>query len=198
MNGRDHGLAFVASSAFLGWLLSDLVHLLLFWPVLGGVDMLLHHATFACLTCLGVGYRMCPLVVGWLLLGELSSMPLNMRWILINTGRGDSRALARTNFAFAGSFFVVRVVVFWFSLAHALRVERPLLLSLGAPPWSVNTLCAFLSAGALLNAFWFARIVQIARRPTPSADKAHGQRRPSAQPLTQRGADDALVRSKSD
>ena len=31
-----------------------------------------------------------------------------------------------------------------------------------APPWSVNLLCAFLLTGALLNAFWFVKIVKMA------------------------------------
>jgi len=107
-----------------------------------------------------------PLTVAWLLLGELSSLPLNFRWFLINTGRGASTALRVTNAVFAISFFVVRVLVYWGGVYHLLAYMRPALI---APPYQcapvvVNTLCLFISAGALLNAYWMISIVKMATR----------------------------------
>ena len=157
-------IAYVAAQSFLGWLLMDIIHLCTHYPTLGGFDMLCHHACFIILACLGSGFRYAPFVVGWLLMGEISSLFLNIRWLLINTGRGDTRALTTTNYLFALSFFVCRVLVFWAGLIHVLLSERPMLLSPPslAPPWSVNLLCAFLLTGALLNAFWFVKIVKMA------------------------------------
>ena len=160
---------YLAAHSFLGWLLSDLVHLLTHWPTLGGTDMLFHHACFACLSLIGTGYQICPLVIGWLLMGEISSVFLNVRWLLINTGRGESRALKRANFGFAAAFFITRVVVFWAGVVHVLYSELPFLLSppRSAPTWTIFLLFGFLSAGALLNAFWFVKILQMALRPAP-------------------------------
>lgn len=152
--------------SFLGWLAYDVVHVFTNYPKLGGADTAAHHLGFVCLTCLGSVYRVLPFPVAWLLVGELSSLPLNVRWFLINTGRGKTSALTYTNYAFALSFFVMRVVVFWAGVAHLLLHLRPSLL--GAPylckPWVVNTLCGFISAGALLNGYWFINIVKMATR----------------------------------
>jgi len=171
--------AYYAAMCFLGWLLMDMVHLLTHFPVLGGVDMLLHHAGFSAVALLGMGFRFLPLVVGWLLLGELSSIFLNARWLLINTDRGASRALHRCNVAFAITFFCTRVLLFWSGLAHLLLVERPLLLAppFECPPWAVNTLAFFLVGGALLNAFWMVKIIKMALKPPPSRPHSSSRRR---------------------
>ena len=49
--------------SFLGWLIFDIVHLVLWFPKLGAADMLAHHLGFFCLTCLGVSYRVMPFPV---------------------------------------------------------------------------------------------------------------------------------------
>ena len=49
--------------SFLGWLIFDIVHLVLWFPKLGAADMLAHHLGFFCLTCLGVSYRAMPFPV---------------------------------------------------------------------------------------------------------------------------------------
>ena len=54
-----HRLAY----SFLGWLIFDIVHLVLWFPKLGAADMLAHHIGFFCLTCLGVSYRVMPFPV---------------------------------------------------------------------------------------------------------------------------------------
>jgi len=139
--------------SFLGWLIFDIVHLVLWFPKLGAADMLAHHIGFFCLTCLGVSYRVMPFPVAWLLLGEISSLPLNLRWYLISTGRGASKLMNCNNVVFALSFFVVRVLIYWAGVYHMLVHMRPALL---APPYScpalvVNTICFFITAGACLN-----------------------------------------------
>ena len=161
---------YMAAHSFLGWLLSDVIHLVTHWPALGGVDMLIHHACFTCLSMIGTGYRICPLVIGWLLMGEISSIFLNIRWLLINTGRGDSRLLKRVNLAFAFSFFTCRVVVFWGGVAHVFVSELPFLLAppRSAPRWALHLLVGFVTAGALLNAFWLVKILKVALGPPPT------------------------------
>ena len=54
--------------SFLGWLLFDIVHLVLWFPKLGAADMLAHHLGFFFLTCLGVSYRVMPFPVACRLL----------------------------------------------------------------------------------------------------------------------------------
>jgi len=181
-DGPSHSagvVAYLAGTSFSGWLISDLVHLATHFPALGGADMVLHHVGFAAVALMGAGFRYCPWVVGWLMLGEVSSIFLNLRWGLINTGRGETRALQRTNAAFAMSFFVCRVVVFWLGLYEFWMRERPHLLAppQDAPPWCVNALGVALACGALLNAWWMHKILQMAARPPKSISELHSLRR---------------------
>lgn len=157
---------FTAVQSFLGWLLMDVVHILTHFPDLGGADHLLHHTGFILLTSVGYAYRVFPFAVGWLLLGETSSLFLETRWFLINSGRGDTRALARTNCAFVVTFFLCRVVILWAGLYDMLTVLRPFTLAPPnrAPAWVVNTICFFVVGSALLNVFWLTKIISMARR----------------------------------
>ena len=101
------------------------------------------------------------------LLGEVSTLFLNLRWFLIQTGRGDSAALHRTNYAFATTFFITRVVIMALGLWHGVTRSAPLLLAppYSAPSWAVSTICVTVGCGALLNAFWMYKIVRMASRP---------------------------------
>lgn len=162
---------FVAAYAFVGYLLMDAVHLFTFYPRLGGVDMCLHHGLFIFVALVDLGYRIFPFPIGWLLLGEVSSLFLNIRWFLIHSGRGDSAALSAVNYLFAATFFIFRVLVMWAGLWHGMAHLRPLVLAppYDAPPRAVDTICFVVFCGALLNAFWMAKIVRMATRPAPKA-----------------------------
>ena len=136
------------------------------FPALGGGDTVLHHCGFICLTFLGMGYQVYPFIVAWLLLGEVSSLPLNVRWYLITTGRGDTPAMDMANYSFGILFLIVRVAIYWSGLYELLVHLRPLLL---APPYNAPSLwmhiiMGFVSAGGLLNAFWVYKIFKMAAR----------------------------------
>ena len=168
-----------ATQCFVGWLFMDVLHIVARYPELGGVDMLLHHCGFIGVTLLDVGYGIFPFAVGWLLLGEISSIFLNLRWLLINSGRGASVSLTITNAAFAGAFFLLRVGVLWAGIAHELATTRPLLLAppYASPAWAIDTICVAIVGAALLNAFWAVKIVRLATRPAgPTKSSAPASR----------------------
>lgn len=160
-------MVYTIVQSFVGWLIMDLFHVLTHFPSLGGWDTVLHHAGFIVLSLCGYGFRVLPFAVGWLLLGEISTLFLNLRFFMINSGLGETRAMKLTNYAFASTFFLTRVVVMWFGLADMLLHLRPFLLSenVEAPAAGVNTICGFIGGGALLNAFWMVKIVKMATRP---------------------------------
>ena len=152
--------------AFLGWLCYDVLHVFTHFPQLGGGDTIAHHLGFVCLTCLGSAHRVLPFSVAWLLLGEVSSLPLNARWFLINTGRGATKAMDMANASFAISFFIVprgrhvgRRVAHVRPLAH--RAHRGMY---SCSAVVVNTICGFIAAGAGLNGYWMVGIVKMAMR----------------------------------
>lgn len=151
-------------TSFLAWILYDLVHVVALFPRLGGVDTLLHHAGFGFVTALAYAHELYPFAASWLLISEVSSIPLNLRWYLINTGRGDTKAMRRTNLAFAATFFVARVLLYWLGVAHMVLVSLPLLLAppCSTEPWIAYTIVGCVAGGGLLNAFWFRKIVAMA------------------------------------
>ena len=121
--------------------------------------------------CSAIARRMLIFPFSWLTLGELSSVALNIRWFLINSGRGESVALQRTQLAFAGLFVVTRVIIYGVGLAH-LFVHREALLSrdeatgvLAHVPAPLLWLVLVLLVGGYgLNLLWMTKIVRMASR----------------------------------
>ena len=113
-----------------------------------------------------------PFPFGWLLVGELSSIPLNVRWMLIQISKSAQPSAGRNwttryttvvNYAFAITFFASRVVVYGLGLAHLLRVRDELfgLRSRVASPLLYLVL-GLLVGGYVLNLMWMRKIVQMA------------------------------------
>lgn len=172
LDEKDPGAGFAnemkhAAHYFLSWMTHDLIHMISFYPTLGGKDQLVHHSGFICLCALLMGYNIFPGVAPWLLFSEVSTIPLNIRWFLINTGRGDGTAIGVANGSFVGLFFISRVVLYWTGFAYLFRVSMPLVLAPPylAPPLLVYTLVGAIGGGALLNAYWLVLVVKMAMRP---------------------------------
>lgn len=163
---------------FMAWVLYDLAHILADFPKLGGADQVAHHLGFGVLSACSVGFGICPFAGAWLFAGELSSLPLNARWFLIQTGRGAGRAMTWANGAFALLFFLTRVALYWHGLAGFLTETLPALVAGGCPQAVVALFAALVPAGALLNAYWFVLIVRMAtgrgggRKNKPNEKKA--------------------------
>merc|ERR1711924_400756 len=64
-----------------------------------------------------------------------------------------------------------RVVFFWGGMLDVLTTELPFLLAppQSAPFWAIALLCGFVLCGAVLNVFWFGKIVRMALRASPAA-----------------------------
>lgn len=103
------------SVIFLSWLLYDVVHVVLALARgdrrLGGFDTLAHHIGFITAASICGPCKALPFAFGWLIIGECSSIFLNVRWFLITMGRGASALLHATNVLFAATFFLGRIVV---------------------------------------------------------------------------------------
>jgi hypothetical protein len=157
---------------FAAWLLYDLAHVLWSYPSLGGVDMVAHHLGFLGASAVCGTHRILPFPFAWLLFGEISSIPLNLRFFFIATGRSDSRAMRATNTTFALLFLLARVVLYGWGLYH-LFVHREAVLALAAPQASYGgaiiarplllLVLSLLGCGYILNLSWFDKVVKMAR-----------------------------------
>jgi len=163
---------------FGGYLLSDLAHILARFPKLGGLDAAFHHAVFALCSLVAGSSQSMMLPFAWLLLGEMSTPLLTLRWILksmayslksdkiialaqfvgfkrVTSIEEAEKRLEIVNVALlAVTFFFVRVVVYNLGFAHMLWASHTGLLD-PIPRYVVLTFNALVGLGSLLNAYWF-------------------------------------------
>lgn len=153
---------------FFSWLFYDALHVIIAFPKLGGVDTLLHHLGFMGASLVCGTHRILPFAFAWLLAGELSTIPLNIRWILIHSSRSNKSALGMVNLAFAACFFLVRVLGYGLGLVHLLwtlhRDEQGLQTLAHVPPLLLHLVLGLLVGGYVLNLVWFRKIVTMAQR----------------------------------
>lgn len=169
----SHGIM-STNNIFIGYIIYDLFHVIAMYPKLGAADMVAHHCVFLTASMINGSYRLMPFAFGWLIVGELSTVFLNLRWFLIKTGRGHTQAMHVTQVLFAISFFVLRVVVYLMGVGHLLifqhRQIRRLYQEGTVPLVFLGTTLTFIVAGSLLNLMWFQKIFKMAFG-TPDSNK---------------------------
>ena len=133
------------------------------FPKLGGAETVVHHLGFIFCALATSHARILGFPTSWLLLGELSTIPLNVRWALIKSGHGDGAALWWTNWAFAGMFFVARVALYGFGLVDFHRTWDRVPASV-CPQGLTLAILTLISAMQLLNLYWFYGIVLMGLR----------------------------------
>ncbi len=164
---------------FFGYMIDDLAHVLARYPKLGKMDMVAHHLVFIVCSILAGYAQIFVFPFSWLLIGELSTPLLTVKWFLRQSGLGQSKrpiewarklgfkgkALESTYEAasaieykvseiFVAVFFVVRVCAYGAGLTHLLRHLIAGDLA-NVPPWPRYTVLGIILAGAALNGHWF-------------------------------------------
>jgi len=91
MNYRGaHLLVARTNIIFVSYLLYDVCHVLYQYPKLGKVDTVLHHILFIVCSFINGTYGIMAFAFGWLIVGEASTILLNVRWLLIQlSGRSS-------------------------------------------------------------------------------------------------------------
>lgn len=157
---------------FCGWLCYDILHVCYLFPKIGGLDTLIHHAAFIGASIVTGINAIFFFQFSWLIIGELSSIFLNLRWFLIQTGRGNTNAMKLCNMAFACLFLVTRVVFYGLGLLHMLKHGKDV-MAVNASKTLVIFVLVLLIAGYCLNLFWMRSICKIATgRGKKSDEKA--------------------------
>lgn len=153
------------NTIFLSYLLYDLLHVILQYPKLGGIDTILHHVLFAICSVINGTYGIMAHPFGWLVVGEISTIFLNWRWFLLKSGRRDGDWINVVNGLFAFSFFVTRNVIYTCGMVHLFWTSWEEVKSLpeisGVPlGWFGMTVgCMFL--GWALNVVWGWKILNM-------------------------------------
>lgn len=152
------------------YLLSDLHHVLINYPNIGGVDTVLHHVAFLYCSFIGGAYKVNPFMFCWLILGEASTPFLNLRWFLINSGYGHTFLLRVVDMTFALLFFATRFLLYGLGVLYQLAILSH--YPVQVPEWAKYSTFAFVVAGFFINLFWLKKIVRIIMRAiSPNIDR---------------------------
>lgn len=145
------------------YLLSDLHLVVNRFPKLGSYDTVLHHVAFLVCSIIAGYYHLHPFMFAWLILGELSTPFLNLRWFLIKCGYGHTLLLVIVQFVFALLFFISRIALY--SLGLTYHIEIITRMPQYVPTWATYTTFSATVVGFFLNIAWFVNIIRILRRP---------------------------------
>merc|ERR1712071_65851 len=121
----------------------------------------IHHAAFIGASLINGIYFIFIFQFSWLILGELSSVFLNWRWFLIQSGRGDSATMKYCSLAFASLFFSTRVIAYGLGLAD-LFIHRRQAMAVSAPKPFIIIVLSLLVGGYVLNLFWMRSFYKLA------------------------------------
>eukprot|EP00797_Seminavis_robusta_P022296 Sro353_g124670.2 (212) ;mRNA; r:68857-69492 len=155
----------LSNAIFAAYLLFDLIHIVRLYPKLGGADMVAHHLVFLICAIINGSYGILAYPFSWLIIGEISTLFLDIRWFLIKTGRGDTNFFQWMQYLFATSFFCTRVVIYSAGVLELFgqrSVLRDLVANGHVPGFFMGTTLLFIGAGCLLNLFWFQKIAAMA------------------------------------
>ena len=184
MNYRGaHLLVARTNIIFVSYLLYDVCHVIYQYPKLGKVDTILHHVLFIICSFINGTYGIMAFAFGWLIVGEASTIFLNIRWFLIQLsgrrsiissesddttkceGRKSSRSLLDTiNILFAITFFIVRVIVYTIGVIHLFITHgSSIIMSLpqttSVPRILLGLTCGCIVLGWGLNLIWGMKII---------------------------------------
>ena len=152
------------NTLFLSYLMYDLVHIIHQYPKLGGVDTIVHHTLFALCSVINGTYGLMAFQFGWLIIGEVSTIFLNVRWFLLKSGRGgESVLLDKVNGLFAITFFISRIGVYTIGIIHLFWYTYDELISLpevsGVLVSLLSMTCGSMLLGWALNILWGYKIL---------------------------------------
>ena len=158
---------------FLSWIIYDLIHVISSYPKLGGFDTIIHHCLFMGAALVNGYYVIYIFPFSWLIMGELSTIFLNIRWFLIQTGRGSTKMMKWCNYIFAIFFFLTRVILYGWGLYLMSRPDVwTVILELPAPKYLVLSVLGLLVIGYFLNLLWMKSIVEMATKNNEKGRKS--------------------------
>jgi hypothetical protein len=153
---------------FFSYLSYDLIHILIQYPKLGGIDTIMHHILFGICSVINGTYGILVFPFGWLIVGEFSTIFLNWRWFLLKSGREKGIWIERVNKLFALSFFLTRNVVYSLGMIHLFCVGwnelRSLLKVSGVHVGLLGMTVGCMLLGWGLNAVWGYKILNMVAR----------------------------------
>lgn len=156
----------ISGHIFVGYIFYDVVHALVMKD-LRKIGDIVHHILFLGISYLGLTHRILQFAFSWLILGEVSTIFLNIRWFLFKAGLEESSLYIYNGMCLVLTFFFFRVVVFGLGLLYLFIELLPIVnesddIALRGAPY-------ILLAAYCMNLNWF---VQLAAMALGTLDKA--------------------------
>jgi hypothetical protein len=154
-------LSFIGGIFLMTYLIHDLFVVWQYPPELGqsGWDVFIHHFVFIFCTVAGTRAMVMPFAYSWLSLCEISTIPLNVRWLTISYGMGDSFLYHLSSYTFVLAFFAFRVVLYSWGLWDMMAQINAILVSLESletvRKWCGYFILILIFAGWFLQLYWF-------------------------------------------
>ena len=162
---RSESWSVVTSNIILaGYLASDVLHVALQFPDLGGFDTLLHHVIF--LTCCWFAgkSRAMPFPFSWLIVGEASTPFLNLRWACIKAKKTDGAFFDVVQKLFAVVFVITRFFVYGAGLGHLFYMIYKLGDNVPTDKFVTWINVTLVTGGFLLNLVWLRKIFSVLKK----------------------------------
>eukprot|EP00475_Leptophrys_vorax_P002046 TRINITY_DN11165_c0_g1_i1.p1 TRINITY_DN11165_c0_g1~~TRINITY_DN11165_c0_g1_i1.p1 ORF type:complete len:295 (+),score=60.86 TRINITY_DN11165_c0_g1_i1:38-886(+) len=165
----------ITNQMVLTYMAHDLVHSIARFPDLGGIDSILHHVIFLMASFTAGWNKIFCFPFSWLVVGELSTPFLNVRWFLRATGQKESAFGSINNLLFALTFFIARVLIFGSGILEMIN-DFDFVWNGIVPQWGVRYVVINIFAAFLLNLFWFFKIAQGIVRLFTTPTKSQGDK----------------------
>lgn len=158
---RSSPLSTFALGVSVGYFLSDLGMICWLYPALGGVEYVVHHS----LSAIAVAYAMFTgegqLYTFMVLISEVTTPEINMRWFLDTAGLKRSNAYLINGVVIFFAWLVARILLFVYMFYHVyLHYDQVIQMH------TIGFLLVFAvpSALATMNLMWFGKIVKGLRK----------------------------------
>jgi hypothetical protein len=142
----------------LTYMFHDLVHTLERFPDLGGWDSITHHVIFVMASFAAGWNKIFCFPFSWLVVGELSTPFLNLRWFLRAVGMKDSSLATINGLLFAITFFIARVLIFGWGVFEMV-IDFSFIWNKIESVYGVRYVVVNIFAAFALNLYWFYLIV---------------------------------------
>ncbi|GAB2281157.1 hypothetical protein Dimus_015761 [Dionaea muscipula] len=154
---RSSAISTFALGVSVGYFVSDLGMILWFYPSLGGREYVLHHS----LSLISVAYSMfsgeAQLYTFMVLISEVTTPEINMRWFLDTAGLKRSSAYLLNGVVIFFAWLVARILLFVYLFYHVyLHFHQVIELH----PFGYFLVFVVPSVLAVMNLMWFGKIIK--------------------------------------
>ncbi|GAB2213511.1 hypothetical protein Droror1_Dr00017818 [Drosera rotundifolia] len=154
---RSSALSTFALGVSVGYFIADLSMILWLYPSLGGREYVLHHS----LSCISVAYSMFSgegqLYTFMVLISEVTTPEINMRWFLDTAGLKRSSAYILNGIVIFFAWLVARILLFVYMFDHVyLHYHQVIQLH----PFGYFLVSVVPSVLAVMNLIWFGKIIK--------------------------------------